>query len=78
VALVFFGALVVVFCALVRHTAKLVLGTPAAGVPPENPAASGVVAMDLMLAALAVFSVWLPGPIWDLLQQAARVLGGVS
>ena len=60
-------ALIAVFCGFLNHTAKLLLGETKA-------ARSGLTAMWLLIALLAVSSVWLPGPLLELIQRAADII----
>ena len=72
----FVAALAAVFSGLLIHVAHLLLGTAkkeAAG--PQTPV-SCVVAMALLMAVLAVFSVWLPAPLLELLRRAAAIIRG--
>jgi hydrogenase-4 component F len=70
------AALVVVFCGFLKQIARLLLGTPRPAAPGPTAAQAGVAAMSLPLGALLVFSVWLPGPVCRLLQQASQIVGG--
>jgi|SRR5712671_3988134 len=38
--------------------------------------ADGLPAMALLLGGLLVFSAWLPAPLLEVIQQAARIIGG--
>ncbi|MBU6401525.1 MAG: hydrogenase 4 subunit F [Verrucomicrobia bacterium] len=69
------AALIVVFCGFLKHTARLLLGNPRPADRPLTGARPGVAALTLPLGALLLFSLWLPGPVYRLLLQAARVVG---
>jgi hydrogenase-4 component F len=76
VSVLFVAALATVFSGLLSHVAHLLLGTAdkkAGG--PETPF-SCVAAMALLIAVLTVFSVWLPLPLFQLVEQTARIIGG--
>jgi hydrogenase-4 component F len=75
-SVLFVAVLAAVFAGLLSHAAHLLLGTPkkeAAG--PQTPL-SCVAAMALLIVVLAVFSVWLPAPLLELLRRAADIIGG--
>jgi hydrogenase-4 component F len=69
-------ALVASFCGLLQQFTRILLGTPKhAPVAPGHPNA-GLPAMALLLGSLLIFSVWLPAPVFQLLRQAAEIIGG--
>lgn len=69
-------ALIVVFCGFLKQIARLLLGNPKTGKPVRPTPRAGVTALCLPLGALLVFSLWLPGPVYRLITQAARIVGG--
>ncbi len=77
-SIVFVAALATVFAGLLNHSAHLLLGK--AEKEPGAPATprSGLAAMALLVGFLAVFSVWVPRPLFELVQQAAGIIGGAS
>jgi len=64
------------FCGILYQLTRVLLGAP------KNPRAShaaklaGVPAMGLMLAALLIFSFWIPAPVLEVMHQAAGIIGG--
>lgn len=77
VSMVVLGSLIVVFCGLLNKLAGLLLGPSGRERPHEIISASNVAAMSLPLGTLLLFSVWLPGSIRQLLEQAANIIRGV-
>jgi hydrogenase-4 component F len=73
----FMAALLTVVSGLLGHVAHLLLGAAekSAGGHPTPP--SCVAAMGLLITVLAVFSVWLPEPLFRLITQAARIVRGM-
>jgi hydrogenase-4 component F len=64
------------FCGILFQLNRILPGVPK--VARRSPAAplDGLPAMSLMLGALLLFSLWLPGPLLELMRQAARIIGG--
>jgi hydrogenase-4 component F len=75
-SVLFVAALAVVFAGLLSHAAHLLLGTPKKEPTGPQTPLSCVAAMALLIAVLAVFSVWLPAPLLELLRRAAAIIGG--
>jgi len=77
-SVVFVAALALVFAGLLSHAAHLLLGT--AKLEPAGPPTplSCVAAMALLIAVLAVFSLWLPAPLLELLRRSADIIGGAG
>jgi len=76
VSVLFIAALVTVFSGLLSHVAHLLLGAPTQeALGPRTPL-SCVAAMALLIALLAVLSLWLPAPLLELLRRAAALIGG--
>jgi hydrogenase-4 component F len=69
-------ALLGAFCGILKQLARILLGTPKQEITSDAAPWDGVVAMTLLLGALAVFSVWLPAPVLQLLQRASAIIGG--
>ena len=76
VSVILLGALVASFCGILYQLTRILLGT--ARIPRANQAArlDGLPAMGLMLGMLLLFSVWLPGPLFQVMQRAAGIIGG--
>ncbi|MHB8520264.1 MAG: hydrogenase 4 subunit F [Limisphaerales bacterium] len=69
-------ALIVVFCGFLKQIARMLLGNPKMAKPVPSAPRAGVAALSLPLGALLVFSIWLPGPVYRLITQAAQIVGG--
>jgi hydrogenase-4 component F len=80
-------ALLASSCGILKQLTRILLGAPrpepeipvgSAGVSPAPPKAAlgGTAAMGLLLGALLLFSVWMPSSIFQLLKEAARIVGG--
>jgi hydrogenase-4 component F len=74
-SVLFVAALAAVFSGLLSHAAHLLLGTAKKETGGQSTPLSCVAAMALLIAVLAVFSVWLPAPLYQLIQQAAKIIG---
>lgn len=70
------AAVLASFCGILYQLTRVLLGAPKIPRPSDARPLDGLPAMSLMLAALLVFSVWLPGPLLCLMQQAAGIIGG--
>ncbi len=68
------AAVLASFCGILYQFSRILLGAPKAARPAEAAPADGVATMVLMLGALALFSVWLPGPLGDLMRGAAGII----
>jgi hydrogenase-4 component F len=65
------------FCGILYQLTRILLGTPKGTTAGKRiPIGAGLTAMSSMLAVLLLFSVWLPGPLLALIQQAAGIIGG--
>ena len=71
-------ALIASFCGILQQLTRILLGIPKRELPPGGNATrwDGVPAMAFLLGGLLMFSVWLPAPLLQLLQQAANIVGG--
>lgn len=70
-------ALLASFCGILQQLTRILLGTRRPGAPASDARhLDGVPAMALLLGGLLLFSVWLPGPLLELLRQAAGIIGG--
>ena len=76
VALILLVALLASFCGILYQLTRILLGAPKAGRATDAPRWDGVPAMGLMLGALALFSVWLPAPLLEVMRRAAGIIGG--
>jgi hydrogenase-4 component F len=70
-------SLIAVFCGVLIKLAGLILGPAPAEHPRERMPVGHILAMSLPLAALLMFSLWLPGSLRQLLELAARIIGGM-
>jgi len=70
------AALIVVFCGVLNKLATLLLGPMDGGRPREVISAANIAAMGLPLGALLLFTVWLPGSVRQLMEQAAGIIRG--
>jgi hydrogenase-4 component F len=72
------AALLASFCGILYQLTRILLGVPKVVRLGEAGRWNGLPAMVLMLGALLVFSVWLPGPLLDVMRKAAAIIGGGS
>jgi hydrogenase-4 component F len=72
---VFLIAVIAVFCGFLNHISKLLLGSASPETSNEPTSFGGAAAMSLLVVLLAVFSLWLPQPAHDLIEQAAKIVG---
>ena len=70
------AALIVVFCGVLNKLAGLILGTPRADRRRARSSAGLIAAMTLPLAALLLFSLWVPASLLQLLELAANLVRG--
>jgi hydrogenase-4 component F len=76
VSVVMLAALIIVFCGVLNKLAGLLLGPGNGQHPREIISASNVAAMSLPLGALLLFTIWLPGSVRQLMEQAASIIRG--
>ncbi len=69
-------ALLASFCGILYQLTRILPGVPKVPRASEAEPVDGTLAMGLMLGALLVFSLWLPGPLLEVMRQAARIIGG--
>ena len=77
VSVVMLTSLIVVFCGVLNKLAGLLLGPGDSALPRETVSASNLAAMSLPLGTLLLFTVWLPGSIRQLMDQAANIIRGL-
>jgi len=70
------GALIVVFCGVLKKLAGLLLGPPDPDRPREKVGAGEMATLVLPLAALLVFTLWLPTPVRALMERAGEIIRG--
>jgi hydrogenase-4 component F len=76
-AFLFIAGVVTIFAGFLVHMAKMNLGTPRHDTP--TPAAEcpwKISAMALVAVAVIALGFWLPGPLYEVVQQTARILRG--
>lgn len=76
VSVVVLIALVFAFCGLLAKLAGLLLGPRGVEHPREILSVTTVAAMSLPMAALALFTAWVPGSVRQLMQEAAGIVRG--
>ena len=76
VSMLVLTALLAAFCGILGQLARVLLGAPK--VPRTSSVArwDGIPAMGLMLGTLLVFSVWLPAPLFELMNRARDIIIG--
>ena len=78
-ALLFVAGVVTIFAGFLVHISQLSLGTPRSDAPArvaESPWKLG--AMVLVAVTVVVLGCWLPGPLYQLIQQTVLIIGGAS
>ena len=70
------AALLAAFCGILYQLIRILPGTPRVARTSDAGLLDGFPAMGLMLGALAVFSVWLPAPLLQVVEQARDIIGG--
>ncbi|MEI6392624.1 MAG: proton-conducting transporter membrane subunit [Verrucomicrobiota bacterium] len=69
-------ALLAAFCGILYQLTRILLGVPKIARTNAVAPSAGAPAMVLMLAALLVFSIWLPEPLLEVMKRAAGIIGG--
>jgi len=77
VGIVILTSIIIVFCGVLNKLAGLLLGPGRAEFRREAVSASYVAAMSLPLGALLLFTIWLPGSLRQLAEQAANIIRGL-
>jgi hydrogenase-4 component F len=70
------AAVLASFCGILYQFTRIFLGVPKAARPSDASLLDGLPAMGFMLGSLLVFSFWLPGPLSNLMRQAAGIIHG--
>jgi len=70
-------ALIAAFCGILTQLTRILLGAPKVEHSNDSKPWDGVPAMGLLLGALLLFSVWLPGSMLQLIHRAAGIVGGI-
>src|ERR1035437_2374472 len=73
VAVIFVACLVAIFCGFFHHVAQVVLGPPR-GLPPEPICRWKTYPVIALSLAVIVMGFWLPAPVYQLVNGAARIL----
>jgi len=78
-AFLFLAGVVTIFAGFLVHMTRLNLGVPETGAPARAAECPWKLAAILLVAAVVILlGFWLPGPVYDLVQQAARIIEGES
>jgi hydrogenase-4 component F len=77
VSVVILSALIVVFCGVLSKLAGILLGPEREGRPREKMTPVQFVALIWPLAALLLFTIWLPAPVWKLMEQTSGIIRGM-
>ena len=72
----FVACVVAIFAGFLAQIVRITLGEPPADTARATLDRWKLAAMILVLAPTTVFGLWLPRPVFDLIQSAARVIGG--
>jgi hydrogenase-4 component F len=76
VSMLVLAALLAAFCGILYQLTRILPGTPRVVRTSDAALLDGFPAMGLMLGTLAVFSVWLPAPLLQVMEQARDIIGG--
>jgi hydrogenase-4 component F len=76
-AFLFLAGVVTIFAGFLVHLSKLVLGAPPAGQTPLLECRWKLTAMVITAVSVVVLGFWLPGPVYHLVQQTARIIEGM-
>jgi len=69
-------ALIASFCGILQQLTRILLGARKHEHASDARRTDGVPAMALLLGGLLLFSVWLPAPLLEVMQEAADIIGG--
>jgi hydrogenase-4 component F len=70
------AALLAAFCGILYQLTRILPGMPKVARTSDALLFDGIPAMGLMLGTLAVFSVWIPAPLLEVMQRARDIIGG--
>ncbi len=70
------AALLAAFCGILYQLTRILPGLPKIARTSDAAVFDGFPAMGLLLGTLAVFSVWLPAPLLEVMQRARDIIGG--
>ena len=76
-AFLFTGGVVAIFAGFLHHMAKMNLGQPHAEMPRVATGPWELGAMIAVAAVIVGLGVWLPVPLFRLVEQSAQIIGGV-
>ena len=75
----FAAGVVTIFTGFLVHMSKLNLGLPHADAPVRGAACPWkIAAMSVVAVVMVTLGCWLPGPLYQLVEQTARIIGGAS
>ena len=76
-ASLFLAGVVTIFAGFLVHMVKMNLGLPRHDAPPPGTECPWKIsAMGLVAIAIVALAFWLPAPLYELVQQTSRILGG--
>jgi hydrogenase-4 component F len=76
VSILVLAALLGSFCGILYQLTRILLGAPRIVRTSDAAPLDGLPGMGLMLGALLLFSLWLPAPLLEVIQQAAGIIEG--
>jgi hydrogenase-4 component F len=76
ISIIILLALLASFCGILKQLARILLGAPKREHQAADRRWDGAQAAAILLGALLVFSIWLPGPLIRLIRQATAIVGG--
>jgi hydrogenase-4 component F len=75
-SILFIGFIAAIFVGFIYYTSRMVLGEPQTPVSGGDADTFSLVLLGMLLAALLVFGVYIPHPLYEFIQNAAAVLKG--
>jgi hydrogenase-4 component F len=76
-AALFTAGVVTIFVGFLVHMSKMNLGAPPDSLPPANECPWKLGAMLLVAGVVVMMGVWIPGPVFGLVERSAHILQGV-